>query len=342
MKKIFIVILLASQFVISQNAAVSQLVAPMVAAGDNLNANRKLNSMRDNPQKYKDSIPYYWSENMEKSSVMTTGPLTVIDDKIINLSQQAEVAAWVDHAARVKYDNFIKTLPPTLQIWATEQVKSGNGGFGFFAGKDAPMIQVDHFNTPEQIKNVGKILATESENMTKWNQIESSLVSGNLAKEIELDVKLKNGQSMSLFGTANEIQQQLKQYNLDGFSSDKIESTTLKRVNRFKLEALYEAFNNKNGKVFNFALNATPADYGKFRKFVQTHNFEQKPSIKVPLTAKIGSAFKGTSKSVGIAAIFGVAAGAAMANESSEAAEKQFNGPSSTSAPRIQRAGTSQ
>jgi len=329
-----------SQFLLAQVSPTR--TGSVTTTQERSSALRKLVEMSSNSSNYKDSIPYFWSESIDKSSVMTQGTLSVIDDKILQLSQRPEVVEWVDYSAKNKFDNMLKTLSPNQQLWAKGQAEFGNAGLDFFSQQKQPIVQVDVFKTPEEMKKLALIFSSETENMKKWNSIDSSLATGSLVKECELEIKLTNGQRITLFGTATEVTEQLKKYNLDGLTSDKIESTTLKRINRFKMEALFEAFNQKNGKVFTIMPGSDVGNYTKFRQFVQGYNFEQKPNIKLPMSAKIGSVFKGGAKTVGIGALFGIAAGVAVASEQSSIANDRLNTAPTVAAPKIQKSSTGQ
>lgn len=335
MKKIIVLILTTSQLVLSQN----EIIQPMVDKGDRSQALKNLGAMAAKEHKategskFASKIPYYWSEDMVKSSVMTAGPLQIITPEVIELSKLPEVKSWVEHSSRVEFDNTMKTLSANGQRIALIQAELGNGNLNFKSSKD--IFQINEFDTPEKFKDITKILKQESDNIKKW-PTESSFNSSTLANECQLDLTLKNGQKLSLFGTAPEIIQQLKSYESQGFAVE-FEKGTLIRGNATKVKALYEMFNHKNGSVANFALTASKGDYQKFRKFNQSYNFAQKDAIKVP--SKIGSYFKG-GKVMGIGAVFGLVGASAIAGQDSESAEARLNSAPSKAAPKIEKSGT--
>lgn len=301
-------------------------------------------------------VPDYWANSPSTLNFTsgTAGSVPVITDDIIKLAGNSEIDALVDFRSRANLQETMKTFPLGMQkiIKANlDRLRFGNSADMSSPDKNQRAIFREASYSPEQKTELNAVLEEEKAAYNRisilknggdknWNQVSRFSVDG-LTTELQLEVKLKNGQKIYLFGSADEV---IDQFNkkISVLNETSIASYRLIKVNRQKLEALYGLFAKDGGRALYLPGRGKEPEYTNFRNSVQNYNLKQSPSISLA-TKFFGS--KKTVGKIGLGVIAAGAAAAAIASEASVQAEqavKATNGttPSKLKAPKIEANGS--
>jgi hypothetical protein len=328
------------------NAETYPLLQPLTRNGDLMKLTQQVGAIADKGQKsefYRKFAPFFWDENITQDDLkIVKGPVSMIDENLIKLSQDPAVIEHVEQAAKLKYDNYMKSLPANQQILARGKLESGHGQLGFFDNVQKPLVTVQNFSSAPEFNKLLKDLSSERDNLRGWPG-ENSISRSVAGLDHELEIKLKSGEKIIVYGNASEVMDQMSKYDFSG-DPDQIKSITVKKINTAKMEALYNAFNHKNGSVTMFGKFDGKPNFAKLRSFIQQYNFHQKlPDIKNGrVTTARGNLIKGAGKGLVATTLFAAVATAAMANPESEQASQIMKTAPSLSAPKINKVNSNQ
>jgi hypothetical protein len=276
---------------------------------------------------YEKAIPMQISEDLDVRRMENPNrPVSAFPKGMVNLVENdPKLTEYINIRAAEQVEALTAKLPGNLKLLAKDLSERQENGVPFMRDAKAPIFKTETLTTLEDFNKVGAMLKRDAERIRKW-PVQGDFTaadSAKLGKVFQLDIRVNDGtpkgSKVSFYGNALQIQQQMQASGII-LDATKIAEAQITSTSYLQAKVAFDNLNAKNGrlvKIFNAA--GIEPKFTQFEERLIVNNKLKNPTFKTPM--KIGSLFKAGAKTTAIGAIFGLAAGAAMANGSSAEAD---------------------